>query len=74
MAPLVGNKNDICKPSSMDDECGVWKEYVRPTLSGGLLVKMRFVHKSSRARESRVMGIDNKSPSTVCLQVHVENM
>ena len=74
MAPLVGNKNDICKPSSMDDECGVWKEYVRPTLSGGLLVKMRFVYKSSRARESRVMGLDTKSPSTVCLQVHVENM
>ena len=74
MAPLVGNKNDICKPSGMDDECGVWKEYVRPTISGGLLVKMRFVHKSSRAREFRVMGLDTKSPSTVCLQVHVENM
>ncbi|KAL3816100.1 hypothetical protein ACHAXA_004525 [Cyclostephanos tholiformis] len=74
MAPLVGNKNDAYKPSSIDDQCGAWKEYVRPTLSGGLLVKMRFVYGTCREREARVMGLDSKSPSTVCLQVHVENM
>jgi hypothetical protein len=74
MAPLVGNTHEICKPSSIDDECGRWKEYVRPTLSGGLLVKMRFVHGTCKARETQVMGLDTKSPSTVCLQVHVENM
>jgi AP-3 complex subunit beta len=74
MAPLVGDTHEICKPSSIDDECGRWKEYVRPTLSGGLLVKMRFVHGTCKARETQVMGLDTKSPSTVCLQVHVENM
>jgi hypothetical protein len=74
MAPLVGNRNEIYKPSSIDDECGAWREYVRPALSGGLLVKMRFVYGTCRATEARVMGLDAKSPNTVCLQVHVENM
>lgn len=74
MAPIVGSKNDVGKPSSLDDDCGVWKEYVRPSLSGGLLVKMRFVYGTSRVRESLVMGLDPKSPTTVCLQVHIENM
>lgn len=74
MAPLVGSKNDVGKPSSLDEDCGVWKEYVRPSLSGGLLAKMRFVYGTSRVRESLVMGLDPKSPTIVCLQVHIENM
>lgn len=74
MAPLVSNKDDISKPSNIDDESGVWKEYVRPELSGGLLVKMRFLRGSSRTKEARLMGIDPKNPSTVCLQVHIESM
>lgn len=74
MAPLVGSKNDVGKPSSLDEDCGIWKEYVRPSLSGGLLVKMRFVYATSKVRESLVMGLDPKSPTTVCLQVHIENM
>jgi len=74
MAPLVANKDNIAKPSSIDDESGVWKEFVRPELSGGLFVKMRFVHGRSRAKEARVLGLDPKNPSTVCLQVHVENL
>ena len=74
MAPLVGSKNDVGKHSSLDEDCGIWKEYVRPSLSGGTLVKMRFVYGTSRVRESLVMGLDPKSPTTVCLQVHIENM
>mmetsp|Transcript_37605 Transcript_37605/g.65975 ORF Transcript_37605/g.65975 Transcript_37605/m.65975 type:complete len:1393 (-) Transcript_37605:32-4210(-) len=74
MAPLVANKDDISKPSTIDDESGVWKELVRPELSGGLFVKMRFVHGRSRAEEACVLGVDPKNPSTVCLQVNVENM
>jgi hypothetical protein len=74
MAPLVGSKNDVGKHSSLDEDCGIWKEYVRPSISGGTLVKMRFVYGTSRVRESLVMGLDLKSPTTVCLQVHIENM
>ncbi|KAL7539414.1 hypothetical protein ACHAXR_009260, partial [Thalassiosira sp. AJA248-18] len=74
MAPLVANKDDVTKPSSIDDESGVWKDYVRPELSGGLFVKMRFVHGHSRAKEAHIMSVDPKNPSTVCLQVHIENM
>mmetsp|Transcript_25298 Transcript_25298/g.48335 ORF Transcript_25298/g.48335 Transcript_25298/m.48335 type:complete len:1384 (+) Transcript_25298:115-4266(+) len=74
MAPLIADKDDITKPSTIDDESGVWKELVRPELSGGLFVKMRFVHGRSRANEAHVLGVDPKNPSTVCLQVHVENM
>ncbi|KAL7544429.1 hypothetical protein ACHAWF_007809, partial [Thalassiosira exigua] len=73
MAPLVTNKDDI-KPSSIDDESGAWKDFVRPELSGGLSVKMRFVHGRSKAKEARLLGVDPKNPSTICLQVHVENM
>lgn len=74
MAPLVAGKDDIAKVSSIDDESGVWKEFVRPQLSGGLFVKMRFVHGKSREKECRLLGVDPKNPSTVCLQVHLENM
>jgi len=74
MTPLVAGKDDITKPSTIDDESGAWKELVRPDLSGGLFVKMRYVHGRSRAKEARVLGLDPKNPTTVCLQVHVENM
>ena len=74
MAPLVGSRHEMYKQSSIDDECGAWREYVRPALNGGLLVRMRFVYGTCRAREARVMGLDPISPNTVCLQVHVENM
>ena len=30
MALLVGGENDVGKPSSLDEDCGIWKEYVRP--------------------------------------------
>jgi len=74
MAPLVANKDDITKPSNIDDESGVWKEFVRPELSGGLFVKMRFLRGSSRTKKALIMGVDPNNPSTVCLQVHVENV
>ena len=74
MTPLVGSKDNINKPSNIDDESGAWKEFVKPELSGGLLVKMRFVRGRSRTKEAQLMGIDPKNPSTVCLQVHVENV
>ena len=74
MAPLVAKINDISKPTNIVDESGAWKDFVRPDLSGGLYVKMRFVHGSSRVREAEIMGLDPKIPNTVCLQVHIENM
>jgi len=74
MAPLVANKDDISKPSNIDDESGVWKEFVRPELSGGLFVKMRFIRGQSKSKEAQIMSLDPKNPSTVCLQVHVKNM
>jgi AP-3 complex subunit beta len=74
MAPLVTKSNDLNRPTNIDDECGVWKVFVRPELSGGLYVKMRFIHGNTRVRETEIMGLDPKSPSTVCLQVHIENM
>jgi len=74
MAPIVAMRDDISKPSNIDDESGVWKDFVRPELSGGLYIKMRFVHGSSRVREAEIMGLDPKTSSTVCLQVHIENM
>ena len=74
MTPLVGSKDNMNKPSNIDDESGAWKEFVKPELSGGLLVKMRFVRGRSRTKEAQLMGIDPKNPSTVCLQVHVENV
>lgn len=73
MAPLV-TKSDIRTSTNIDDESGAWKDFVRPELSGGLYVKMRFVHGNTRVRETEIMGLDPKSPSTVCLQVHIENM
>jgi AP-3 complex subunit beta len=74
MAPIVANRDDIKRPTSIDDESGAWKEFVRPELSGGLYVKMRFVRGGSRVREAQIMGLDPKTPCTVCLQVHIENM
>lgn len=74
MAPLVSSKDDINKPSNIDEESGVWRDHVRPDLSGGLLVKMRFVYGRSREKEARLLGLDPSNPSTVCLQVHIENM
>ena len=74
MAPLVAKINDISKSTNIDDESGAWKDFVRPDLSGGLYVKMRFVHGSSRVREAEIMGLDPNIPNTVCLQVHIENM
>lgn len=74
MAPLAVNKDDITKPSNIDDESGAWKEFVRPELSGGLFVKMRFLRGRSRTKNARIMGVDPNNPSTVCLQVHVENV
>ena len=73
MAPFVASKDDFTKPSSIDDDSGAWKDHVRPELSGGLSVKMRFVHGRCRVKEARVLGLDPANPSTVCLQVHVEN-
>ena len=74
MSPLVGDKDDINKPSNIDEESSLWKEYVKPELSSGLLIKMRFVRGRSRTKEAQLLGLDSKNPSTVCLQVHVENM
>jgi hypothetical protein len=74
MAPLVVDKNDISITSNTNGESSAWKEYVRPSLAGGLLVKMRYLRGSSRARECQIMGLDHENPSTVCLQVHIENM
>ena len=70
MTPLTNNKDDV----NIDDESGVWRVLVRPELSGGLFVKMRFVHGRSKAKEARLLGLDHTNASTVCLQVHVENM
>lgn len=74
MSPLVVNKNDANKPSSIDDDSGLWKPLVRPELSGGLCVKMCFIFGQSRAKEVATLGLDPSNPSTVCLQVHIENM
>lgn len=74
MAPLVVDKNDISITSNTNGDSSAWKEYVRPSLAGGLLVKMRYLRGSSRARECQIMGLDHENPSTVCLQVHIENM
>ena len=74
MSPLVGDKDDINKPSNIDEESSLWKEYVKPEHSSGLLIKMRFVRGRSRTKEAQLLGLDSKNPSTVCLQVHVENM
>jgi AP-3 complex subunit beta len=74
MSPLVVNKNDTNMPSNIDDDSGLWKPLVRPELSGGLCVKMRFIFGQSRAKEVAALGLDPTNPSTVCLQVHIENM
>lgn len=41
MTPLVVDKNDA-KSLNASCESSAWKEYVRPELADGLLVKMRF--------------------------------
>jgi len=74
MSPLVVNKNDANEPSNIGDDCGLWKPLVRPELSGGLSVKMRFVFGQSRAKEVATLGLDPSNPSTVCVQVQIENM
>lgn len=74
MTPLVMDKQDTAQPSNIDNESGLWKDFVRPELGGGLFVKARFLHGRSRAREAKVIGLDPTNPSTVCLQVHIENM
>lgn len=74
MSPLVVTKNDANETSSIDDDSGLWKSLVRPELSGGLSVKMRFVFGQSRAKEVAILGLDPSNPSTVCLQVNIENM
>ena len=73
MTPLVVDTGVITN-STANGESSSWKEYVRPELGGGLLVKMRFLRGSSRTRECQIMGLDPENPSTVCLQVHIENM
>ncbi len=74
MSPLVVTKNDANEASNIDDESGLWKSLVRPELSGGLSVKMRFIFGQSRAKEVTILGLDPSNPSTVCLQVNIENM
>jgi hypothetical protein len=71
MSPLVVDKNELSEASNTN--CSAWKEYVRPELAGGLLVKMRFLRGLSRVNECKIMGLDPDASSTVCLQVHVEN-
>lgn len=73
MTPLVVDKNDVSKSANANCDSSAWKEYVRPELGGGLLVKMRFLRGPSRANECKNMGLDPKNASTVCLQVHIEN-
>jgi vesicle coat complex subunit len=73
MTPLVVDKNDVSKSTKSNGESSTWKEYVRPELGGGLLVKMRFLRGTSRANECKIMGLDPENASTVCLQVHIEN-
>lgn len=74
MSPLVVTKNDANEALNIDDESGLWKSLVRPELSGGLSVKMRFIFGQSRAKEVAILGLDPSNPSTVCLQVNIENM
>eukprot|EP00985_Skeletonema_marinoi_P021036 scaffold12689_cov97-Skeletonema_marinoi.AAC.2 len=74
MSPLVVNKSDANEPSNIDDDSGLWKPLVRPELSGGLSVKLRFIFGQSRAKEVATLGLDPSNPSTVCLQAHIENM
>eukprot|EP00984_Skeletonema_dohrnii_P019666 scaffold9453_cov84-Skeletonema_dohrnii-CCMP3373.AAC.3 len=74
MSPLVVNKSDANEPSNIDDDSGLWKSLVRPELSGGLSVKLRFIFGQSRAKEVATLGLDPSNPSTVCLQAHIENM
>ena len=74
MSPLVVDKNDVNDPSNIDDHSGVWKSVVKPDISGGLCVKMRFLFGQSRAKEVAILGLDPSNPSTVCLQVGIENM
>lgn len=73
MTPLVVNKNDAESAISTNSESSAWKEYVRPELGGGLFVKMRFLRGAKRMSECKIMGLDPGNPSTVCLQVHIEN-
>ncbi len=74
MSPLVVTKTDANETSNIDDDSGLWKSMVRPELSGGLSVKMRFIFGQSRAKEVAILGLDPSNPSTVCLQVNIENM
>lgn len=74
MSPIVVDKNDISEPPDDIEDSGPWKDIVKPELGGGLFAKMRFLHGSKRAKEAQVMGLDPANPSTVCLEVHIENM
>jgi len=74
MSPLVVDKNDISQPLNDIEDSGPWKDIVKPELGGGLFAKMRFLHGSKRTKEAQVMGLDPANPSTVCLEVHIENM
>ena len=73
MTPLVVDKTDITDISNSNCDSSAWKEYVRPELAGGLLVKMRFMRGPNKSNECKIMGLDHESLSTVCLQVHIEN-
>eukprot|EP00577_Skeletonema_sp_RCC1716_P004670 CAMPEP_0113410610 /NCGR_PEP_ID=MMETSP0013_2-20120614/21790_1 /TAXON_ID=2843 ORGANISM="Skeletonema costatum, Strain 1716" /NCGR_SAMPLE_ID=MMETSP0013_2 /ASSEMBLY_ACC=CAM_ASM_000158 /LENGTH=1161 /DNA_ID=CAMNT_0000296841 /DNA_START=434 /DNA_END=3917 /DNA_ORIENTATION=- /assembly_acc=CAM_ASM_000158 len=57
MSPLVVNKSDANEPSNIDDDSGLWKPLVRPELSGGLSVKLRFIFGQSRAKEVATLGL-----------------
>ena len=73
MTPLVVDKNDLDKTANTNIESSAWIKYVKPELGGGLLVKMRYLRGSVKINECKMMGLDPENPSTVCLQVHIEN-
>jgi AP-3 complex subunit beta len=68
MAPLDLRVPDVEQDSS------AWIQLVRPSVSGGLDLQVRFLRGPSKEQEARRLGLNPDHAGTVCLQVRLENM
>lgn len=66
-------EKNSCSSVMIEEESSMWKQLVRPELSGGLAVFTRYLRSSTRNHELKNLGLDPSNPSVICIQLKFEN-
>jgi len=72
MEPLVYDK-DVKANGNIESESSKWITVVRHDLSGGLEACIRFLRRSARENEAKLIGLNPQTAHVICFQVKFEN-